>query len=236
MENAIYHDILYRLGKPQLTDAEYDKKFGVDIVFHNRVKSFLKSKDKNKILYYVNKFFRNKYITEQKLDGINISLLYNKKGKLEACLSKNSGKTVGIDVTQKVLSCCALHSPIPKFLDKNFVDKTVEVQGELILKKEDKNKYKTARDRLASYINSDSQDKSINAYFFVHTFCNSFNYSYLSYLAQKNGFLTMQSEFLAKNINRFDADGILFKCSDNLLSEKLGETETKRKWMCALKF
>ena len=57
MENAIYHDILYRLGKPQLTDAEYDKKFGVDIVFHNRVKSFLKSKDKNKILDYINKFF-----------------------------------------------------------------------------------------------------------------------------------------------------------------------------------
>lgn len=236
MKNAIYHDILYRLGKPQLTDTEYDKKFGIDIVFHNRVKSFLKSKDKNKILDYINKFFKNKYITEPKLDGINISLLYNKRGKLEDCLSKNSGKITGIDVTQKVLSCCALHSPIPKFLNKNFVDQTNELQGELILKKEDKNEYKTARDRLAACINSDAQDNSVNAYFFVHTFCNSFNYSYLSYLAQKSGFLTMQSEFLSKNINRFDADGILFKCSDKFLAEGLGETETKRKWMCALKF
>lgn len=235
MENAIYHDILYRLGKSQLTDAEYDKKFGIDIVFHNRVKSFLKSKDKNKILDYVDKFLKNKYITEPKLDGINISLLYNKRGKLEACLSKNSGKIGGIDVTQKILSCCALHSPIPKFLFKNFGD-TNELQGELILKKEDKNEYKTARDRLASYINSNAQDNSVNAYFFAHTFCNSFNYSYLSYLAQKNDFLTMQSEFLSKNINRFDVDGILFKCSDKLLAEELGETETKRKWMCALKF
>ena len=234
MENAIYHDILYRLGKPQITDAEYDKKFGVDIVLHNRIKSFLKSKDKNKILDYVDKFLKNKYITEPKLDGINISLLYNKRGKLEACLSKNSGKMVGIDVTQKVLSCCALHTPIPKFLDKNFNEK--ELQGELILKKEDKNKYKTARDRLAAYVNSDSQDSFINAYFFAHTFCNSFNYSHLSHLAQKSGFLTMQSEFLAKNINKFDSDGILFKCSDKLLAEELGETETKRKWMCALKF
>lgn len=79
--------------------------------FDKRIKKFLKDKEYSLVL-------------ENKLDGISISIIYN-KGKLVRALTRGNGK-VGEDITEnvKVCQCVPLKIPTLKYL---------EVRGEMVI-------------------------------------------------------------------------------------------------------
>ena len=203
-----------------------------------------------------------KYVCEPKIDGLSVSLIYE-KGKLIRGVTRGDG-IVGEDITHNVRTIKNVPLSLPKDID-------IEVRGEIYMPKksfEDLNKEKEllgeklfANPRNAAAGSVRQLDSSIaakrNLSTFIYHLPNYNNYNvhsqYEALEFMKNLTFTVNSnikkvnnieeviEYLKYfNLHRselsYDIDGIVIKVDDFKDQEKLGFTVRVPKWAIAYKF
>lgn len=201
------------------------------------------------------------YMAEMKIDGLGISLVYNKD--LIYAATRGDG-TVGEDVTANVLTI----KSVPTHID---CDKDFEIRGEVFMPKkslhklneERKNKgeplFANARNAAAGSIrqldSSIAASRGLDAYWYYLVNAQELGIRYhskaLEY-ADKLGFKTNPERRLCHGINEvldyineytikrptlgYDIDGIVIKVNDMDLYDKLGYTAKTPRWAIAYKF
>ncbi len=202
------------------------------------------------------------YVLELKLDGLSISLIYE-KGRLVRAVTRGDG-SVGEDVTENVLQI----SSIPKTLNES-VD--LEVRGEIVLplkeferiniEREENGEVVFANPRNAAAGTLRQLDKNIvkerNLDCYLYYLVNAENYGIKTHLEsityiEKLGFKTTRVFNVCKNIEElekeidywdskrkkldYETDGLVIKVNDFKYYEKLGYTAKSPRWAIAYKF
>ncbi|MBE5733066.1 MAG: NAD-dependent DNA ligase LigA [Clostridiales bacterium] len=195
------------------------------------------------------------YTVEYKLDGLTLCLTY-KDGLLHCASTRGNGE-VGEDVTAQVLTVKSIPSRIP-------YKKTVEVQGEGIMRLSAFNKYnetaseplKNARNGVAGAIRN--LDPKVTASRNLDVIFYNVNYLEEGYIPSqeenikflKDNFFKTEKLFVSSSmdeiieyvssINRqsldFLIDGMVIKVNSVPLREELGYTEKFPRWAMAYKF
>lgn len=201
------------------------------------------------------------YMCEMKIDGLGMSLVYNKK--LMYAATRGDGVT-GEDVTSNVITI----KSIPTHID---VDEDLEVRGEVFMpkksltslnkirKENNEPLFANARNAAAGSIRQlDSKiaaSRNLDAFWYYFVNAKDFNIRYhseaLNYL-DKLGFRTNKERRLVHSIDEvldyikeytekreslaYDIDGIVIKVDDMALYDKLGYTAKTPRWAIAYKF
>ena len=201
------------------------------------------------------------YMAEMKIDGLGMSLVYNKK--LLYAATRGDG-TIGEDVTSNVITI----KSIPSHID---CDQDFEIRGEVFMPKKSLQKLNEERERNGEPLFANARnaaagsvrqlDSSIAAsrgldafwYYFVNAkdFGIRYHSEALNY-ADKLGFKTNPERRLCHGIDEvisyineytekrpslpYDIDGIVIKVDDMSLYDKLGYTAKTPRWAIAYKF
>lgn len=205
------------------------------------------------------------YVIEPKIDGLSISLIYE-KSKLVRAVTRGDGK-VGENVTQNVWNI----STIPHFIDPKFNDKIVEVRGEVYMTKDDfmelnkknlelglktfANPRNAAAGSLRNLDANVANERKLNALFYYIPNYEQLgiktHYDSIEWL--KNNHFPIANEIcLVNNINEvwskienftnirdslnYQIDGVVVKLNDYLYYDEIGYTSKFPKWAIAYKF
>ena len=201
------------------------------------------------------------YMTELKIDGLGMSLVYNKN--LDYAATRGDG-TEGEDVTSNVLTIKSVPTHIN--LEGDF-----EIRGEVFMSKKTLEKlnkereingeplFANARNAAAGSIrqldSSIAASRNLDAYWYYVVNASDYNIRFHSEalaLADSLGFKTNPERRLCKNIDEvieyineytlkrnnlgYDIDGIVIKVDDMKLYDKIGYTAKTPKWAIAYKF
>ena len=201
------------------------------------------------------------YMTELKIDGLGMSLVYNKN--LDYAATRGDG-TEGEDVTSNVLTIKSVPTHIN--LEGDF-----EIRGEVFMSKKTLEKlnkereingeplFANARNAAAGSIrqldSSIAASRNLDAYWYYVVNASDYNIRYHSEalaLADSLGFKTNPERRLCKSIDEvieyineytlkrnnlgYDIDGIVIKVDDMKLYDKIGYTAKTPKWAIAYKF
>lgn len=201
------------------------------------------------------------YMCEMKIDGLGMSLVYNKK--LMYAATRGDGVT-GEDVTSNVITI----KSIPTHID---INNDLEVRGEVFMpkksltslnkirKENNEPLFANARNAAAGSIRQlDSKiaaSRNLDAFWYYFVNAKDFNIRYhseaLNFL-DKLGFRTNKERRLVHSIDEvldyikeytekreslaYDIDGIVIKVDDMALYDKLGYTAKTPRWAIAYKF
>jgi len=201
------------------------------------------------------------YMAEMKIDGLGMSLVYNKR--LLYAATRGDG-TQGEDVTSNVITIKSIPSHID--LDGDF-----EIRGEVYMPKKSLQKlneiqemngeklFANARNAAAGSIrqldSSIAASRGLDAFWYYFVNAKDFGIRYHSEalkMADKLGFRTNPERRLCKGIDEvieyikeytekrssldYDIDGIVIKVDDMNLYDKLGYTAKTPRWAIAYKF
>jgi len=201
------------------------------------------------------------YMCEMKIDGLGMSLVYNKK--LLYAATRGDG-SVGEDVTTNVVTIKSVPSHID--LEGDF-----EIRGEVFMPKKSLNMlneqrkesgeplFANARNAAAGSIrqldSSVAASRGLDAFWYYFVNAKEFGLRYHSdalEMADKLGFKTNHERRLCKGIDEvidyineytekrslldYDIDGIVVKVDDMSLYDKLGYTSKTPRWAIAYKF
>ena len=201
------------------------------------------------------------YMAEMKIDGLGMSLVYNKN--LQYAATRGDG-VEGEDVTMNVITIKSIPSHIN--LDGDF-----EIRGEVYMPKKSLEKlnkiqeekgeklFANARNAAAGSIrqldSSVAASRGLDAYWYYFVNASDFNIRYHSEalnFADKLGFRTNPERRLCNGIDEvikyieeytekrddlpYDIDGIVIKVDDMSLYNKLGYTAKTPRWAIAYKF
>lgn len=230
--------------------------------FDERIKKIIENNKKNSEIQILENSDKLEYILELKLDGLSISLIYE-KGKLVKGVTRGDGQ-IGEDVTENIMEI----KSIPKKLNEKI---DVEVRGEIVLPISNFKKVNIARQEAGEEVfanprnaasgtirqldSSIVSERGLDCY--LYYLVNAENFGVKSHeesveFIEKLGFKTTKifekySDFgeLEKaiekwNIERekldFETDGLVIKVNDFSLYEKLGYTTKSPRWAIAYKF
>ena len=201
------------------------------------------------------------YMAEMKIDGLGMSLVYNKK--LLYAATRGDG-TVGEDVTSNVITI----KSIPSHID---CDGDFEIRGEVFMPKKSLQKlnaereitgeplFANARNAAAGSIrqldSAIAASRGLDAFWYYFVNAKDFGIRYHSEaleFADKLGFKTNPERRICKGIDAvidfineytekrptlaYDIDGIVIKVNDMSLYDKLGYTAKTPRWAIAYKF
>ena len=201
------------------------------------------------------------YMAEMKIDGLGMSLVYNKR--LLYAATRGDG-TTGEDVTSNVITI----KSIPSHID---IDGDFEIRGEVFMPKKSLEKlnkekeangeplFANARNAAAGSIrqldSSIAASRGLDAFWYYFVNAKDFGVRYHSEalkLADKLGFKTNPERRLCQGIDEvlafieeytekrptlgYDIDGIVIKVDDMNLYDKLGYTAKTPRWAIAYKF
>ncbi len=201
------------------------------------------------------------YMAEMKIDGLGMSLVYNKK--LLYAATRGDG-TVGEDVTSNVITI----KSVPSHID---VDGDFEIRGEVFMPKKSLNKlnaerkltgeplFANARNAAAGSIrqldSAVAASRGLDAFWYYFVNARDFGIRYHSEalkFADKLGFKTNPERRLCHGIDEvieyikeytikrpdlaYDIDGVVVKVDDMSLYDKLGYTAKTPRWAIAYKF
>ena len=201
------------------------------------------------------------YMAEMKIDGLGMSLVYNKN--LQYAATRGDG-TVGEDVTSNVITI----KSIPSHID---VEGDLEIRGEVFMPKKSLNKlneerakngeplFANARNAAAGSIrqldSAVAASRGLDAFWYYFVNARDFGIRYHSEslnFADKLGFKTNKERRLCHGIDEvieyikeytikrpdlpYDIDGVVIKVDDMNLYDKLGYTAKTPRWAIAYKF
>ena len=201
------------------------------------------------------------YMAEMKIDGLGMSLVYNKN--LLYAATRGDG-TVGEDVTSNVITI----KSIPSHID---VEGDLEIRGEVFMPKKSLNKlneeraktgeplFANARNAAAGSIrqldSAIAASRGLDAFWYYFVNARDFGIRYHSEslnFADKLGFKTNKERRLCHGIDEvieyikeytikrpdlpYDIDGVVIKVDDMNLYDKLGYTAKTPRWAIAYKF
>ncbi len=201
------------------------------------------------------------YMAEMKIDGLGMSLVYNKN--LQYAATRGDG-TVGEDVTSNVITI----KSIPSHID---VEGDLEIRGEVFMPKKSLNKlneeraktgeplFANARNAAAGSIrqldSAIAASRGLDAFWYYFVNARDFGIRYHSEsldFADKLGFKTNKERRLCHGIDEvivyikeytikrpdlpYDIDGVVIKVDDMNLYDKLGYTAKTPRWAIAYKF
>ena len=201
------------------------------------------------------------YMAEMKIDGLGMSLVYNKN--LQYAATRGDG-TVGEDVTSNVITI----KSIPSHID---VEGDLEIRGEVFMPKKSLNKlneeraktgeplFANARNAAAGSVrqldSSIAASRGLDAFWYYFVNARDFGIRYHSEsldFADKLGFKTNKERRLCHGIDEvidyikeytikrpdlpYDIDGVVIKVDDMQLYDKLGYTAKTPRWAIAYKF
>ena len=201
------------------------------------------------------------YMAEMKIDGLGMSLVYNKK--LQYAATRGDG-TTGEDVTANVLTIKSVPSHID--LDGDF-----EIRGEVFMPKKSLQKLNEEREQTGEPLFANARNaaagsirqldsaiaasRGLDAFWYYVVNASDFNIRYHSEalkMADKLGFKTNPERRLCNGIEEvikyideytekrsslaYDIDGIVIKVDDMSLYDKLGYTAKTPRWAIAYKF
>ena len=201
------------------------------------------------------------YMAEMKIDGLGMSLVYNKR--LLYAATRGDG-TIGEDVTSNVITI----KSIPSHID---VDGDFEIRGEVFMPKKSLNKlnaereitgeplFANARNAAAGSVrqldSAVAASRGLDAFWYYFVNARDFNIRYHSEalaFADKLGFKTNPERRLCNGIEEvieyikeytikrpdlpYDIDGVVIKVDDMSLYDKLGYTAKTPRWAIAYKF
>lgn len=273
------HDYLYHvLDKPQISDAEYDELYREYLALGGKERPFsnykvpMLSLDKAYNFEEVKKFILRIqktlkitnicFIAEPKIDGLSISLRYE-KGMLTAAHTRGNG-LIGEDVTENVKTI----SSIPQKIKAPDI---LEVRGEIYMLHKDfeelnekqqilnKKIFANPRNAAAGSVRqldvSITKERKLNflAYSVGEISENIADNQYdLLQQYKKMGFKINELSELCNSINElelyyekinkiradlgYDIDGIVYKVNNFALQDRLGNTSSAPKWAVAHKF
>ena len=201
------------------------------------------------------------YMAEMKIDGLGMSLVYNKK--LLYAATRGDG-TIGEDVTSNVLTIRS----VPSHID---AEGDFEIRGEVFMPKKSLNKlnaereltgeplFANARNAAAGSIrqldSAVAASRGLDAFWYYFVNARDFGIRYHSEalaFADKLGFKTNPERRLCHGIEEvieyikeytvkrpdlpYDIDGVVIKVDDMNLYDKLGYTAKTPRWAIAYKF
>ncbi len=201
------------------------------------------------------------YMAEMKIDGLGMSLVYNKK--LQYAATRGDG-TVGEDVTSNVITI----KSIPSHID---VDGDLEIRGEVFMPKKSLNKLNEEREKTGEPLFANARNaaagsirqldsavaasRGLDAFWYYFVNARDFGIRYHSEsldFADKLGFKTNKERRLCHGIDEvidyikeytikrpdlpYDIDGVVIKVDDMSLYDKLGYTAKTPRWAIAYKF
>ena len=201
------------------------------------------------------------YMAEMKIDGLGMSLVYNKN--LQYAATRGDG-TVGEDVTSNVITI----KSIPSHID---VEGDLEIRGEVFMPKKSLNKLNEEREKTGEPLFANARNaaagsirqldsavaasRGLDAFWYYFVNARDFGIRYHSEslnFADKLGFKTNKERRLCHGIDEvidyikeytikrpdlpYDIDGIVIKVDDMSLYDKLGYTAKTPRWAIAYKF
>ena len=219
--------------------------------FFNKANNFLKDKKDN-----------HTFIVDCKIDGVSLSLTYE-KNKLIKALTRGDG-TTGEEITDNILGI----EGIPKAL-KFCKSEKIEIRGEVFISKkdfrslngslDDKNKFSNPRNAASGSLrqidSKVSKDRPLQ--FIPHSYGYVSDYDFLTFekyliFCKKNNFKISNYskkykklsdvynyvKKIEKNRNdiEFDIDGMVIKINDINTQNMLGNTSKYPRWAVAAKF
>ena len=228
----------------------FDQQDLIDFV--ERIKKFLNINLEKKIVF----------ISEPKIDGLSLNLLY-KKGKLISASTRGDG-SVGEDVTKNITNIFG----IPNNLKTKSYPKEIEIRGEIFLEKNDfiklnsklntNEKFANPRNAAAGSLRqldpkiSKSRPLKFIAhglgysdkkYSFIEDFYNDLKAWGINYNPMINKIDSINSmlnyyKLIEKKRSAisYDIDGIVYKVNDYKLQKRLGYVGKNPRWAIALKF
>ena len=201
------------------------------------------------------------YMAEMKIDGLGMSLVYNKN--LQYAATRGDG-TVGEDVTSNVITI----KSIPSHID---VEGDLEIRGEVFMPKKSLNKLNEERSKTGEPLFANARNaaagsirqldsaiaasRGLDAFWYYFVNARDFGIRYHSEsldFADKLGFKTNKERRLCHGIDEvieyikeytikrpdlpYDIDGVVIKVDDMNLYDKLGYTAKTPRWAIAYKF
>ena len=201
------------------------------------------------------------YMAEMKIDGLGMSLVYNKK--LLYAATRGDG-TVGEDVTSNVLTI----KSVPSHID---IEGDFEIRGEVFMPKKSLLKLNAEREQTGEPLFANARNaaagsirqldsavaasRGLDAFWYYFVNAKDFGIRYHSEalaLADKLGFKTNPERRLCHGIDEvieyikeytikrpnlaYDIDGVVIKVDDMSLYDKLGYTAKTPRWAIAYKF
>ena len=201
------------------------------------------------------------YMAEMKIDGLGMSLVYNKK--LMYAATRGDG-SVGEDVTSNVITI----KSIPSHID---LDDEFEIRGEVFMPKKSLQSLNEAREKTGEPLFANARNaaagsirqldssiaasRGLDAFWYYVVNARDFGIQYHSKaleFADKLGFKTNPERRLCNGIDEvikyideytikrpdlaYDIDGIVIKVDDMKLYDKLGYTAKTPRWAIAYKF
>ncbi len=201
------------------------------------------------------------YMAEMKIDGLGMSLVYNKN--LQYAATRGDG-TVGEDVTSNVITI----KSIPSHID---VEGDLEIRGEVFMPKKSLNKLNEEREKTGEPLFANARNaaagsirqldsavaasRGLDAFWYYFVNARDFGIRYHSEslnFADKLGFKTNKERRLCHGIEEvidyikeytikrpelpYDIDGVVIKVDDMSLYDKLGYTAKTPRWAIAYKF
>ena len=201
------------------------------------------------------------YMAEMKIDGLGMSLVYNKK--LLYAATRGDG-TVGEDVTSNVITI----KSVPSHID---CDSDFEIRGEVFMPKKSLQKLNEEREKTGEPLFANARNaaagsirqldsaiaasRGLDAFWYYFVNAKDFGIRYHSEalkFADKLGFKTNPERRICHGIDEvidfikeytvkrpdlaYDIDGIVIKVDDMSLYDKLGYTAKTPRWAIAYKF
>ena len=201
------------------------------------------------------------YMAEMKIDGLGMSLVYNKR--LLYAATRGDG-TVGEDVTSNVITI----KSIPSHID---CEGDFEIRGEVFMPKKSLQKLNEEREKIGEPLFANARNaaagsvrqldsaiaasRGLDAFWYYFVNAKDFGIRYHSEaleFADKLGFKTNPERRICKGIEEvinyineytlkrpnlpYDIDGIVIKVNDMALYDKLGYTAKTPRWAIAYKF
>ena len=261
-----YPELLSPLSPSQRVGGQVQSKFKE--VTHQRMMLSLANAFNEDDLYDFDRKVREviggdkvTYMAEMKIDGLGMSLVYNKK--LLYAATRGDG-TVGEDVTANVLTI----KSIPSHID---VDGDFEIRGEVFMPKKSLQKLNEEREKTGEQLFANARNaaagsirqldsavtasRGLDAFWYYFVNAKDFNIRYHSEalkFADKLGFKTNPERRLCNGIEEvidfikeytikrpdlpYDIDGVVIKVDDMSLYDKLGYTSKTPRWAIAYKF
>ena len=202
-----------------------------------------------------------RYMAEMKIDGLGMSLVYNKR--LLYAATRGDG-TVGEDVTSNVITI----KSVPSHID---VDGDFEIRGEVFMPKKSLTKLNEEREKTGEPLFANARNaaagsirqldsavaasRGLDAFWYYFVNAKDFGIRYHSEalaFADKLGFKTNPERRLCNGIEEvieyikeytikrpdlaYDIDGVVIKVDDMSLYDKLGYTAKTPRWAIAYKF
>ena len=261
-----YPELLSPLSPSQRVGGQVQDEFKK--VTHQRMMLSLANAFNEDDLYDFDKKIRDiigedkvTYMAEMKIDGLGMSLVYNKK--LQYAATRGDG-TVGEDVTSNVITIRSVPSHID--LDGDF-----EIRGEVFMPKKSLEKLNAEREKTGEPLFANARNaaagsvrqldsaiaasRGLDAFWYYLVNARDFNIRYHSEalkFADKLGFKTNPERRLCHGIDEvieyikeytikrpslaYDIDGVVIKVDDMSLYDKLGYTAKTPRWAIAYKF